>query len=404
MRLRIVLVVLIVSSASLGVALAADVQVGDLFTPEEIARADDYRGTRYLLGFSSLGLSLLAAGLIGLGFGSRALGVWSTRVTGGLWRRQTALLALIAIAVPIVVTVPLSAAAHGLDRRFGLATNSLGAHLLDVAKAAGFQVVIGLMGVLVFVAVARKLRRSWPAVVAVLGVILTVALVYLFPVVYEPAFNDFDPVRPDVRRRVLLLAGRAGVDVRDVLVADASRRTTRKNAYVSGIGSTKRVVLYDTLLASTPPEQVDVVVAHELAHERNNDVLRGTMVGAGGVILGVVVLAMLLRRGRLLRWLGAEGVGDPRIVPFVVFFVAAASFVSLPVANALSRNVEARADREAIALTGDPGAAVELQVELARDNISDLTPSPVVVWAFFSHPPVLERIEMALEEGERLDR
>lgn len=380
---------------------AAEARVEDYFTRTEIERSERYRSTRYLLGFSALGLSLAVVALLGLGGGSRVLGSWVGTVTGRWWV-QAALLALVVTVVPRLFTVPLSIAGHGHDRAYELATNSLPAHLLDVAKASGFQIAIAVVAALAFVGVARWLPRGWPAVAAAGGIALTVALVYLFPVVYEPAFNRFDAVAdPDVRGRILRLADRADVRISEVLVADASRRTTRQNAYVSGIGSTRRVVLYDTLLAKSPPEQIDFVVAHELAHVRHNDVLKGTVYAAAGVVAGVLVIWLLLSWTWLRSWLGIAGAGDPRAVPFLAFFIAAAALVTLPAANAISRHVEDAADRAAIEITEDPQAAIDLHVSLARDSISDLTPNRFLVWVFASHPPVLERIETALEAAGR---
>jgi len=377
-------------------AARARAEPTDYFSEGYIQRAERYRSTRYVLGFSALGLSIGAAALLGLGLGSRALGAWSAGVTGRWWL-QAPLLAAVVILIPVLVKLPLSMAAYRHDRAFGLATNSLAGHLSDVAKASGFELVIGGVTALAFIGVARWLPRGWPAVAIAGGIVLTFVLVYLFPIVYEPAFNTFRPVSDPVRERVLRLADRAGVEVREVLVADASRRTTRKNAYVSGIGSSKRVVLYDTLLAGTPPDQVDFVVAHELAHDANNDVLKGAAYASAGVLVGIIALWWLFSLTSLTRWLGVAGPGDPRAVPFLALFIAAATLVTMPAVNAISRSIEARADREAIALTADPQAAIDLHVTLAKDNLSDVTPNGFVVWAFFTHPPVLDRIEHALE-------
>jgi STE24 endopeptidase len=219
----------------------------------------------------------------------------------------------------------------------------------------------------------------------------------VLPVLYEPLFNKFTPVEPDVRQRVLSIAQRAGVKVGDVLVADASRRTTRQNAYVSGLGSTKRVVLYDTLLAQSSPKQVDLVVAHELGHVAHRDVMKGTAFGAAGAVLAVVLIWRLLEWGALREWLGITGAGDPRALPFLAFLLAALTLLSSPVLNAFSRHIEGAADRAAIEYTHDPDTAVEVEVSLARSNLSDLDPNPFIVWFFYTHPPTLERIETALD-------
>lgn len=378
-----------------GPALAQ--QVGDFFTSDEIARARDYNGTKYLLGFTALGADLLTLAILGLGRGSRWLARWSRNLTKGRWVRHAALLTVVVTAVPVVVTLPLALARNAHARRFGLATNTPAEFLRDVGVATGFAAATSLVAAVGFVALARRLPRAWPAAVALGGGALTFVLVFVFPVVYEPAFNTFEPVPPNVRARVLALADEAGVAVGDVLVSDASRRTTAHNAYVSGLGATKRVVLYDNLLNEAPPAEVDLVVAHELAHVVHGDVARGTALAVGGVIVGVAVLWLLLRSSRLRAWLGVREPGDPTLIPFLAFFLAATSLLTLPAQNAISRAQEARADATAIAMTGDPDTAVAVEVRLARENIADLEPNGFIRWAFFTHPATMERIRAALE-------
>ncbi|MFA5889688.1 MAG: M48 family metalloprotease [Actinomycetota bacterium] len=369
----------------------------DFFSVEEIARADRYKGPHYLAAFSSLGVALLATGAMGLGPGSRRLGNWSARIAGERWVRQALLLAAVVVVVPVLLALPFSVLSHSHDRSWGLRTDSLAGALIDIAKATGFQVVVACAAGLGFVALARALPRVWPAYAALAGVGLTFLLVWVFPVVYEPAFNRFDPAPREVRARVLAIAKAEGVGVRDVLVADASRRTTKQNAYVSGIGSTRRVVLYDTLLQKSSPREVDVVVAHEIAHEKHRDVLKGALYGAAGVVAGIVVIRLILGWGRFTSWIGVSGPGDPRVLPFLAFFIVAAGLVAAPLQNWISRGAEAAADLTAITVTKDPTAAISLEVNLSRDALADLRPNRVLRWAFYTHPAPLERIQSALD-------
>jgi len=279
----------------------------------------------------------------------------------------------------------------------GLATNTIGGFGSDTAKGLVFSFVVSAVVSLGFVAIARALPRAWPFVAAATGAILLFVLVFLLPVVYEPIFNHFSPADATTRARVLAIAEKSGVAVHDVFVADASKRTTRQNAYVSGLGSTKRVVLYDTLLRAETPREVDLVVAHELAHDRHHDVLNGTLLGVAGLSLGIGVLWVLLRSPWIVHAGGIDGPGDPRAIPFLAFFIAAATLITLPIANGISRGVEARADRTAIAVTDDPQGAINLEVHLAKGNLADLRPNAFVEWMFFTHPATLERIQFALE-------
>ncbi|HEX9775732.1 MAG TPA: M48 family metalloprotease [Actinomycetota bacterium] len=396
---RIPTIALVALAASLPLALAAYAQtpsprIEDYFTPEQIARAADYRGTAYVLSFSRLALELGALALLAFGPGARRLRAWvEARVRGRAARPLV--LVVVVVLTPVLASLGLRLALHDHAAEFGIATNSAGAFLLDVARATGISLVLTALGVLLFLLAARRLPRAWPAAVASGAAALTLAGVFLYPLLYEPVFNRFTPAPAEVRARVLALAGRAGVGVGDVLIADASRRTSAANAYVSGFGATKRVVLYDTLVTATPADETDFVVAHELSHEAHGDVIGGTLLGIAGSTLGVVVLWALLRSARVRRAAGVAGPADPLVVPFLAFLLAAGSILTLPVANAYSRSIEARADRTAIELTGDPDAAIALEVRLAVRNLSDLRPNAFVRWMFFSHPSTIERIAAA---------
>jgi STE24 endopeptidase len=183
--------------------------------------------------------------------------------------------------------------------------------------------------------------------------------------------------------------------VRDVLVADASRRTTALNAYVSGFGSTRRIVVYDTVLATVPPDEIESIVAHELGHVATDDVLTGTLMGALGAAAGVAALGWLLTWRPLLRRAGADGPGDPRVVPVLLFVVAAAGLLATPVQNLVSRQLEARADLHALDLGRDPAAFVAMQERLAQASLAQ--PEPPRVWHLLlgDHPTEAERVAMA---------
>jgi STE24 endopeptidase len=227
----------------------------------------------------------------------------------------------------------------------------------------------------------------------------------LYPVLIEPLANRFTPMPPGPQRTALLdLARRDGVPVRDVLVADASRRTTAENAYVSGLGATRRLVVYDTLLRGATPREVELIVAHELGHAKAHDVRLGTTLGALAAPLGAIVLFLLLERRR---WWWQRGpdprgarparaaAGDPRVVALVLALVTAAGYVTGPASTLVSRRIEARADVHSLTLTRDPAAFAEMQRRLAVTNISDLRPRWYrTVW-FATHPAPPWRIAMA---------
>ena len=400
-RRALLILTLVIASGSTPFAVAATpraphAKLSDYFTLLDIDRSKRYRGPVYAFAFTGLAAGLIAGAAMGLGRGNRWLGRWAGNVTGR-WALQALLLAAVVTLVTTATSLPFAYGRYLHDRHWGLSTQSATVFFADSAKGTGFELVLTAVTALGFFAIVRALPRGWPAAAAGFAVALTILLVYVLPVIYEPLFNRFTPVQPDVRARVLALADRAGVKVGDVLVADASRRTTTQNAYVSGLGATKRVVLYDTLLERSSPRQVDLVVAHELGHVAHQDVLKGTILGAAGAVLAVLLIWRLLEWEALRAWLGIAGASDPRTLPFLAFVLAAASIVTLPIVNAYSRHIEAAADRAAVENTRDPDTAVQVEVSLARSNRSDLQPNAFVRTVFYTHPPALDRIQIALD-------
>jgi STE24 endopeptidase len=206
-----------------------------------------------------------------------------------------------------------------------------------------------------------------------------------------------------LRTDLFHLAEENGTPVKDVLVADASRRTTALNAYVSGFGSTRRIVVYDTVLEKLPDDQIESIAAHELGHVYYNDVLTGTLIGALGAAAGVAALGWLLGSSRLLRRAGADSPADPRVVPLVLFLFAAGALLATPVQNLVSRHIEARADVHALDLTHNPMAFEEMQRALAVANLADPDPPALWQWFFGSHPTSAQRIALA-EDWVRLEQ
>ena len=199
------------------------------------------------------------------------------------------------------------------------------------------------------------------------------------------------------------MADRDGVPVRDVLVADASRRTRAVNAYVSGFGPTRRIVVYDTLLSEAKPEEVVSVVAHELGHAKDNDVLVGTVIGALGTASAVIALYLLGSWAWLLRLPGVTSIGEPRAIGLLIAVTTLAGLVAGPAQSFVTRRIEARADAHALALTGDPVTFENMQRRLGSVNLSDPDPPAWEHILFASHPSTVERIAAAraYARGER---
>ena len=386
---------------SLGVLLAllvpAAVTTGDLtpaaagFTAQQVAREVAFHDALRPTSYAALVLGLVVAAVLGLTpLGARLVG----RLARG-WFLQVLLGTLVLTAVGRLVVLPLSVRNERLLREFGLSTLSWQSWAVDLVKQVAVDAALTALALLAVVGLARRTRHWWAwAALSTAGLVAVGSFVY--PLVIEPIFNDVRPLAPGALREDLLaLAERDGVPVKDVLVADASRRTTALNAYVSGFGSTRRIVVYDTLVVEAPPAEVALVVAHELGHADADDVRNGTLLGAVGAAAAVCVLALLLSWPPLLRRAGVIGVGDARVVALLLLLVAVGTQVAGPGANLVSRRIEARADVHALELTGDAATFERVQRRLALTNLSDLEPNSLAYALFSTHPSATERIALA---------
>jgi STE24 endopeptidase len=255
---------------------------------------------------------------------------------------------------------------------------------------------LGGTALLGLVWLARALPNWWPVAAAAGAAMLVVGLGFLAPVILEPLFNHFTPLQDESLVGSLRgLAADAGVPIQHVLVADASRRTTKQNAYVSGLGRTRRLVLYDTLLDAGHQRELRIVLAHELAHRRARHLVKGTALGVAGVAAFVLLVWAVLSYPPLLDALEVDGPDDPRIVPFVLFLGVVLQIVGSPVGAAVSRRWEREADRISLTLTADPEAFEEMMRRLAHANLADLDPPRLLYLARFSHPTAPERIAAA---------
>ena len=282
------------------------------------------------------------------------------------------------------------------EHEWGFSTQTVGGWALDRVKGVSIGIVLTGAAMIGLVGFARWFPSWWPLAAAAVGSVLVVLLSFVAPVVLEPLFNRFSPLADEELARSLReLSVRAGVPVEQVLVADASRRTRKQNAYVSGFGRTRRLVVFDTLVDDGDASAVRVVLAHELGHRRAGHILQGTALGVLGTCLVVVLLWAVLQWQGLLDALDVSGPGDPRVVPFVLLFGTVLQVVGLPFGSAVSRRWERQADRIAVELTSDPGGFEGMMRRLALANLADLDPPRLVYLTRFSHPTPPERIAAA---------
>jgi STE24 endopeptidase len=372
-----------------GLIEPAPVSATAYFSHAELERAHDYRDTQRLLGVAGLAISGGTLTLLAVRPPRRLLARLDRRpVLGGAAAGAGISLVLVAVGLP------LAAVAHNRSVDVGLSTQGWGDWLADAGKAAGIEAAFAAGGGALAVALIRRFRRNWWAPAAVCVVALGAASLWLFPVVIDPIFNRFEKLpHGKLRSEVLTLAQQAGVDVGQVYRVDASRRTTGANAYVNGIGHTKRVVLYDTLIDDFSDDQVRSVVAHELGHQKHDDIYRGlawlALVAPAGTFLAQALAERIGRR---------EGLGDPArtpgpaALPALVLSLALVSFALGSASNVLSRKVEASADGFSLQLTHDPAAQIELERRLAISNVADPDPPKLLQILFGTHPTTVQRI------------
>ena len=372
-----------------GLIEPAPVDAQQYFTASQLERAEDFRSLQRVLGLAGLGVGLATLGVLAYRPPRRLLDRLEPRpLLGGAAAGAGISLLLVVVDLPIRAWMR----ERALD--VGLATQAWSDWAVDVVKSAGIGAVVAGIGGLAAVALVRSFPRNWWAPGAVLVIAYGVVTIWLYPILIDPLFNKFEKLQPgQLRTHVMQLADRAGVDVGEVYRVDASRRTTAANAYVIGLGHSKRVVLYDNLIEGFPRDEVRVVVAHELGHQKHNDLLRGlawlALVAPAGTFLTQALAERLGRR---------EGLGDPRArpgpsaLPAIALAIALVGFGLGVASNALSRPVEARADSFALDLTRDPDAFVQFERRITNRNIGDPDRPKLYHLLFDTHPTTVERI------------
>jgi len=393
------LAVLLLSPGDTGPDPAA-VATSDFLDPVRSERAGDFREGQRNLGLAGLGIEIVALGLLAAGRPQRLRRLLE-RAGGRPLLGAAAAGALISVLLT-ALALPVGYIAFQRSVDIGLSTQDAAGWLGDRGRSAAIGAVLAALGALVLVAAQRRLPRAWWLAGAGVVVAYAVVITWLAPALLKPLFNDFEPLpEGSAREATLELADRAGVDVGEVYLVDASRRSTGLNAFVDGLGSSKRVVLYDNLIDGVDEPVLRSVIAHELGHVAHRDLPRGILFVALVAPLGMLVVALV---GGAIARRGGTTAGLPAAIPSYALAVTVVSFGLGLAGSQLSREVEASADAFALELTDDPRAFIELQKRLAAANFSDPDPSGVVDGLLRTHPTTVERIgtAIAFESSNRL--
>ena len=304
-------------------------------------------------------------------------------------------------AVLLIIHAPLTVyRGYVLPHRYGLSSQSFGGWLGDVGKSVGVDIVTTVPILwLLFWLIGRSPRRwalwFWAALVPIIAFGIFAA-----PLVVDPLFNKFTPLPPGpLRTQIETLAAKAGIPNAPIYVVDKSRQTHETNAYVTGIGSSARIVLWDTILPPRmPADQLRAIVGHEMGHYVLKHLYWGFLLTTLGLLLALPAAQKfaewLLRRFGP-RW-SVDGLTDYAAVPVLLLTVSLFSFLFAPVTNGVSREVEHQADAYGLQITGDGPAMARAFVTLSEQNLSDPSPPPFIKFWLFTHPPLQERIDFAL--------
>jgi STE24 endopeptidase len=281
-----------------------------------------------------------------------------------------------------------------MAHQFGLSTQTTPGWMTDWLKSLFIYLVLEGVTWTGLYALMRWLPRRWPIPAGALLMLFGAVLVLLEPILITPLFYEVRPLEDSaLRARILALADRAQMRVEAVEVIDASAKTTTANAYFSGFGGAQRIVLYDTLLRDYTPDQLEVVLAHEMGHWYYQHVLLATLGAGAAGWLGLFGLQWLLNR--TWSWLGLSGPADIAGLPFVLAVIAIVSILTLPIENGISRLAERQADQFALATSQNPPAMIELFEQFAVQNLSQVDAPEWEKFLFYTHPSISERIGMA---------
>lgn len=281
-----------------------------------------------------------------------------------------------------------------LERRYGLSTESRAHWWLNHVKGTGLGLVFLVLAAVVVAWLLHLMPDNWWVAAAVTFALVLVALAQLAPVLLLPLFYDFKPLeKPELRDRLVALADRAGAKVLGVFEWKLGDRTRKANAALTGIGRTRRIIVSDTLLAEHTDDEIEVILAHELSHHVHHDIWTGIALETVLLVLGFYLSDRALSAvvGRV----GITGKADPTALPILLLSGGIVSLALMPLANALSRVHERRADRYALEMTKNVPAFVTAMKRLGATNLAEERPSVLTQILFYSHPPIEARIRAA---------
>ena len=307
-------------------------------------------------------------------------------------------------AVAVICKLPLNLyAGYWLEHHYGLSHQPFAGWAGDYGKSILVDFAIRLPVFWVIYQLMTRWPKRWEFRFWLVLVPLIAIGIFAQPLIVEPLFNKFTPLPPSpLHDRIHALAVKAGIPNAPILVADMSKQTDETNAYVDGIGSSARIVMWDTTLKKMPDDQIVAVIGHEMGHY----VLKHVYWGFLGAVVALFFLLPIIRRlyDALIkrngaRW-GIDGPNDIAGIPALLFVYIAVSFLCNPIVNATAREIEHEADVYGLQVTGNRIAMAQAFVALSKDNLSEPSPPPFIQFWFYNHPTLQERVDYALGKGK----
>ena len=275
-----------------------------------------------------------------------------------------------------------------IEHKFALSNQTFSAWIIDTLKDSSLSIIINTISLTSIYAIILYIPKYWWFAAAAVFILFIIIANFIFPILIDPLFYKFTPLKDNqLKQEILKITTTAGIDVKAILVADASKKTNKVNAYITGIGKTKRIVIYDNLLNNYSKKEVLSVIAHEVGHWKYKHILINIFIQAIAIILLFLILFLMQLNLNI-------GVSAKLIILFFIFTILI-SFIVSPLQNSISRYFEKQADITSLALTKDPDTQILMFEKLAKSNLSDVNPNKIIKYIIYTHPPILERITNA---------
>ena len=344
-----------------------------------------------------LGLGFLL-GMVLTGW-SGQLRDWAYRAAFQNYTLAVLLYVVMLLALAKLVSLALDYSGFRLECRYRLSNQRLRAWLKDEAKGFIVTFVIAAIVVELLYFVIRQYPENWWLITWALFMVLFIAMAQLAPLILFPIFYKFKPLEDEeLKRRLVRLSEQAGTRVRGVYKWNLSEKSKKANAALTGLGSTRRIILADTLLDNYSPDEIEAVLAHELGHHVHKHILKSIAVQAGIALFGFWAANFVLHVA-IERWRMFETLSDFASLPLLVLVSTVLSFLLMPALNAYSRFNERQADRYAFQSIHSVDPFISSMNKLAAQNLAERTPSKWVEWFFHSHPAISRRVEAAQNWG-----